>query len=1033
MDRWKRWHSRGKANRAVPRRAGVKALALLILTGALASLLAVWSDQAWPPVLVSVIGTLPGLYLAWLAVPGATWPPESHAVTKPIFGRLATQWNPVDLGVHRVIGGRLMPSYVRRPHDELLGAVLDPAESKSRMVVVRGASSAGKTRAAYEAVLDWLPDWQLDYPLDVGALAERLNAGIPARTVLWLGELRQYAEVDGGPSALGRLADLLDGDDRVVITTIWPEHWNTYTSAMHTRSGTNDRLGGIGRLLDRLPKLSGRDLATIDPARGGVIDVPDRFSTVDLQAAAAADDPLLTEAAAAAARAGQDGELTQYLAGVPDLLRRYDGPGGDPYGQAVIRAAMEAARLGHDSPLPAALLQEAAVGYLTGPQRTEDIATWRDAALAWASTELNGAVRALQPVPPRNGTGIVGYRVADYLDQYGRRTGEDGLGPASLWDALIAHTVHASDMNRLGYAARARGLYRRAAAFGTMATALGNGDAAGQLVSLLSQVGPEDALRAAEWAVSRVGLYDPASVAFLLEGLRQAGAHHAAGYVASRAASQVNIDDLDALFFLVLMLREAGASDAISDLASRAGNEIGIHDIQAVGWLLEDLRRAEAWGAALAFASQAASRMSLDEPQAVVELLAELRQSGADDAVRTVLARDPAAHVKLEDPQAVAGLLDELREVGAHDAVRTLLARDPAAHVKLEDPQAVAGLLRTMRQAGATDAARSLATRAATDASLGNLVSVARLLGALREVGDSKPVASLASRAARQISLEGSLSAALLLEELREARADEAIRTLLARCTDAQVSLDDLRFVAELLGVLRRTGGRNAVYAMVETVRLRIQMREMIRGAGARGHVGRQGIRRARYAGLDDPSAVAELLRARYAGLDDPSAVAELLRALRDAGAGEAVTALAARAAARISLDNPSAVAQLLRALRDAAAVDAVTALASRAAANTGFDYPVTGPAVASLLDELREMRASEAVTTLASGAINGGMFELFVKANPDETTLYHFGRELDGSPSEPWKWQEPGSPTVAQHAGTESAQVEARRPTMNC
>ena len=112
------------------------------------------------------------------------------------------------------------------------------------------------------------------------------------------------------------------------------------------------------------------------------------------EAAARTGDPVLAAAAAAAAGAGQDGQVTQYLAGVPDLLDRYAGPGGNPYGQAIITAAMDATRLGHASPLPAALLQEAAVGYLTGPQRTKDIASWRDAALAWAAEELNGTVRA---------------------------------------------------------------------------------------------------------------------------------------------------------------------------------------------------------------------------------------------------------------------------------------------------------------------------------------------------------------------------------------------------------------------------------------------------------------------------------------------------------------------------------------------------------------------------------------------------------------------------------------------------------------
>ena len=101
----------------------------------------------------------------------------------------------------------------------------------------------------------------------------------------------------------------------------------------------------------------------------------------------------------------------------------------------------------------------------------QDIASWRDTVLDWAATELNGAVRALQPVPPPSGTGVVGYQVADYLDQYGRRTRQDRLGPPSLWDALVAHAANASDLTGLGYAARGRGLYRHAAALWTTAAA----------------------------------------------------------------------------------------------------------------------------------------------------------------------------------------------------------------------------------------------------------------------------------------------------------------------------------------------------------------------------------------------------------------------------------------------------------------------------------------------------------------------------------------------------------------------------------
>ncbi len=94
-------------------------------------------------VAVATLATVPTIYLAWKALP--------TTAKKPPRGRPAQQWNPVELGVHPVIRGGPMPPYVCRPHDELLRAVLDPAVAASRLVVVRGGSSTGKTRAAYEA------------------------------------------------------------------------------------------------------------------------------------------------------------------------------------------------------------------------------------------------------------------------------------------------------------------------------------------------------------------------------------------------------------------------------------------------------------------------------------------------------------------------------------------------------------------------------------------------------------------------------------------------------------------------------------------------------------------------------------------------------------------------------------------------------------------------------------------------------------------------------------------------------------------
>ena len=64
---------------------------------------------------------------------------------------------------------------------------------------------------------------------------------------------------------------------------------------------------------------------------------------------------------------------------------------------------MDAARLGYAGPLPAAVVQDAAAGYLAGVPAAG--ASRRAAALAWASAEFDGALRALEPVPPSAGVG----------------------------------------------------------------------------------------------------------------------------------------------------------------------------------------------------------------------------------------------------------------------------------------------------------------------------------------------------------------------------------------------------------------------------------------------------------------------------------------------------------------------------------------------------------------------------------------------------------------------------------------------------
>jgi hypothetical protein len=173
---------------------------------------------------------------------------------------------------------------------------------------------------------------------------------------------------------------------------------------------------------------------------------------------------------------------------------------------------MDAARLGYSGPLPAALLQDAAAGYQPAALAQDaaadyhaaaptaaDAASRRADALAWASAEFDGAVRALEPVPAATDTRvaddrIAGYRIAGYLDHHGRRTRHGRLGPASLWDALTARAAEAGagDLTRVAQAARDRGLFRYAAALWTAAASAGSADAARRLVAHLREMSPGD-------------------------------------------------------------------------------------------------------------------------------------------------------------------------------------------------------------------------------------------------------------------------------------------------------------------------------------------------------------------------------------------------------------------------------------------------------------------------------------------------------------------------------------------------------------
>jgi hypothetical protein len=239
----------------------------------------------------------------------------------PPAGRLlAGVTDPFDLEVHRPVpadhpapGLPVLPAYVPREHDEhLAGLVRAAVGGRSGIAVLVGGSSTGKTRACWEALgllREQDPPWRLWHPIDPSrpeaALRELPLVG--PRTVVWLDEAQLCLDVPArglGERVAAGLRELLRDPARgpvlvLVLATLWPEFWNQLTA--RPQAGEEDPHAQTRELL------AGRD-----------IGVPAAFTAAQVRQLTKADDSRLALAAGAA----QDGQVTQFLAGAPELMAR---------------------------------------------------------------------------------------------------------------------------------------------------------------------------------------------------------------------------------------------------------------------------------------------------------------------------------------------------------------------------------------------------------------------------------------------------------------------------------------------------------------------------------------------------------------------------------------------------------------------------------------------------------------------------------------------------------------------------------------
>jgi len=450
--------------------------------------------------------------------------------------------------------------------------------SHGGLLVVVGGSSTGKTRALYEAIRAELPDWRLLHPAGSVDLANAVLAGHLPRSgvVIWLDEAQHYLT---GPDRLtiGEIRVLLNPDQpMVLVATMWPQWYERLTSPPPAGA----------------PLAEAEDAEEIDPHRHSrqILTTAARvvrlvsFNKAECARAEtyAGEDPRL-------ATASQDSHygFTEVLAAAPQLVDRFEHA-ANPYAKAIMTAAIDYRRLGHNAPLTAELLQTAAVGYLTEQQIATAPTDWFATAIDYATGLLHGATSSLIPVPGTSMGTIIGYTIADYLLQYGQAARRDIPPPTSTWDAGVNHLTDLSVRLALAREASRRELYGQAELLATPAAESGIPLAMIILARSLQRIGLAE--EAEDWYRRAAENGKPQGMLALARWLERARPAEAEQWY--RRAAETG--DHDAILVLANRLKRAGEAELAEKWYRRAADTNHPHGMMALARWLERAGQAEA-------------------------------------------------------------------------------------------------------------------------------------------------------------------------------------------------------------------------------------------------------------------------------------------------------------------------------------------------------------------------------------------------------------------------------------------------------
>ncbi|MER7759134.1 tetratricopeptide repeat protein [Streptomyces sp. NPDC097619] len=383
----------------------------------------------------------------------------------------AAEWDALAAGAHRArpnARGEAVPPYVQRDVDVELRRRVTAAAEHGGLVLVVGESTAGKTRALYQALRAALPHYRVLAPAKGAVLLPTVESACRStECVLWLDDLDAYLGPDGlTPTLLGHLTHA-----RVpVLATIRTQQYEAFRSPLLMPGGREDHIS-----THRTVATGAQILRQLDFLR-----LHRLWSEEELERAQASDDPRIVDALR---HHGPHG-IAEYLAAGPALLDEWEAAahgGGHPSGALLVSLAVDLRRAGRNA-CPDKVLRRlhrerlAVADPLIRPEPVEE--AWR-----WATQVRYGATSMLLPTMDPTS-----WNVFDYLVDHTRTR----IAP-DVWQAALECSTN-EERFRVGYSAFFRGVPQVAKEALAPLAEEAHSDAANLLgVLLLEERRPEEA------------------------------------------------------------------------------------------------------------------------------------------------------------------------------------------------------------------------------------------------------------------------------------------------------------------------------------------------------------------------------------------------------------------------------------------------------------------------------------------------------------------------------------------------------------